>query len=318
VAPASEGESQLIMPQQRLQVIPLDVFMQGVQNGKRQRRRNATAAKDATGVSVWQTKRQAKPQGKAEHSVQPVTALLYQSVVAMQQEQAEAKRLQKVKPQQIIQPVTALQFLSVLTKELEQVEANQRQPDTTHSSSTQEKQPAIQQQEQPAAQPVPAVTQSPSPQPAPAKPTRKRKPAVKKPVVQPPPIIPQPPPQQAAPPVWVWFLRGMGLAVSFLYHLYGGAIGMAYALFFLLPQTFLVVVLFLFPTLFPANSPRPPWEHFVSTALLLLAYTITAYQHCEAVKHHNKFEQDDIGTLPIICLYSFYLLAWFLAAKVFL
>jgi hypothetical protein len=112
VAPASDGELQLIMPQQ-LQVIPLDVFVHGVQNSRRRNRRKTRAALDSTAESPKQAKTQCKP----EKVVQPVAALLYQSVVATQQEQAEAKRLQKVKPQQIIQPVTALQFMAALAQQ---------------------------------------------------------------------------------------------------------------------------------------------------------------------------------------------------------
>ena len=318
------------MPQQRLQVIPLNVFMQGVQNGKRRRRRNAAVVKDATGVSARQAKTQAKPQ----KVIQPFTALLYQSALAMQQEQAEAKRLQKAKPQQIIQPVTAFQFMAALANQLEQAETKQqKQPVAKQSIAKQQKQPAIKQQEQPAAQPVrtrksavrkpavkpaPVITQAPPPQQPTVKPVRRRKPAASKPVTQPTPVVTQPTPVQRQPAAWQRLFRGSGLVVSFLYHLYGGAIGVTYALLFLLPQTFFVVVLFLFPALFPANPPRLPWEHIVSTALLLLAYTLTAHQHCAAVKHHNKWEQDDIGTLPVICFHGFYLLVWFLAAKVFL
>jgi hypothetical protein len=227
----------------------------------------------------------------------------------MQQEQAEAKRLQKAKPQQIIQPVTAIQFMAALANQLEQAETKQQQqPVRTRKSAVRKS----------SVEPAPVITQAPPPQQPTGKPVRRRKPAASKPVTQPTPVVTQPTPVQRQPAAWQRLFRGSGLVVSFLYHLYGGAIGVTYALLFLLPQTFFVVVLFLFPALFPANPPRLPWEHIVSTALLLLAYTLTAHQHCAAVKHHNKWEQDDIGTLPVICFHGFYLLVWFLAAKVFL
>jgi hypothetical protein len=206
------------MPPKRVQVIPLDVLLSAAQNSKNGHRMAAASQKRTPGAGsrrkvaattngTGKTVRQAKTEGKPQKVIQPVTALLYQSALAMQQEQAEAKRLQKAKPQQIIQPVTALQFMAALAKQLEQAEANQqKQPVAKQSSTNQQKQPAIKQQEQSTAKPVrkrkPAVTHSPPPQIPPAKPTRKRKPAVRKPIVQPLPVIPQTPPHQRTPPMW--------------------------------------------------------------------------------------------------------------------
>jgi hypothetical protein len=287
------------MPQQRLQVIPLDVFAQGIQNHRKKRRRNAAAVKVDTG----KTARQAKTQAKPRKVIQPVTALLYQSALANQQEQAEAKRLQKAKPQQIIQPVTALQFLSALAQ---QQVAPVAKPGHKSAPGKAAVSHAL------------VVTQSP-PQQSPAKPKRTRKPAARKPAVPQAPVIVQPLPVQRTPSLWwrlycgiFYGIRLVGLPLNFLF---GGLMGFVLAMLFLLPQTFFAVMLFLFPTIFPIEHPREP---IIITALLLLAYTLTAYQHRGAVKHHNKYERDEIRGLPIICLHSLYLLAWFLAAKVFL
>jgi hypothetical protein len=113
MASASEGEPQLIMPQ-RVQVIPLDVLEEGVRTARRRSRQKARTVHESTAESG----KQAKTQGNSEQIIQPLTVLLYLSVLAMQQEHAEAKLLmQQVTSEQIIQPVTALLFMAVLTKQ---------------------------------------------------------------------------------------------------------------------------------------------------------------------------------------------------------
>jgi hypothetical protein len=342
VASAGKGTSQLIMPQ-RLQVIPLDVLLSAAQNSKnghrmaaasqkstpeaeRRSRRKVAAPTNGTGKKG----RQATTEDKPQKVIQPITALLYQSALAMEQEQAEAKQLQKAKPQQIIQPVTALQFMAALAKQLEQAEANQqKQPVAKQSSTNQQKQPAITQQEQsavkpvrkrkpavrkPPVQPAPVIAQAPPPQVPPAKPTRKRKPAVRKPVVQPPPVTTQVPPIQRPSPVWVWCLRGIGTVGSVLLRQYGGEGGIIAILLLLLPQAALAFLIVALLIVFPVRFPNVPFGLLLlGSGVCLVVYIFLAYVHCEVEK-----ETDKAPSSPIIALYILYPLFAFLFCKVFL
>jgi hypothetical protein len=119
----------------------------------------------------------------------------------------------------------------------------------------------------------------------------------------------QAPPLQSTPAVWRRLLRGVGTVVSLLKLLFGGFMGFVLAIIFMLPQTFHVVLLFMFPARFRAN---PAWEQAVITALILLAYTLTAYQHCKAAKQY-----EETSSLPIIGLHILFLLSSFLLSKVF-
>jgi hypothetical protein len=74
------------MPEERLQVVPLDVFLQGVQNGKRRRRQKAHTPQESTGGSA----RRPKTQAKSDQLIQPVTALLFLSILATQEQNAVA------------------------------------------------------------------------------------------------------------------------------------------------------------------------------------------------------------------------------------
>jgi hypothetical protein len=138
-------------------------------------------------------------------------------------------------------------------------------------------------------------------------------------VVQQPPIIQQPLPAQESPALWERLLRGIvfGIMIVVAVHdvTFGGVKGCALAILFLLPQTFFVVLLFVFPDTFPATQP---WEQQVRTGLLLLTYTLVAWWHCDAAKDIVKNETNDPESLFILCYHGFFLLAAFLLSKAFI
>jgi hypothetical protein len=314
VAPASKGTSQLIMPQQ-LQVIPLDVLLSAAQNSKSSHRTVAATQKRTTGAGsrrkvsaatngTGKTARQAKTEDKPQKVIQPVTALLYHSALAMEQEQAEAKKLLKhAKPQQIIQPVTAFQFMAVLAKQQEQAEANQqKQPvalQQVQPAAKQQKQPVVKSARKPTAgkptvPQAPTVIQSPPPQIPPAKPTRKRKPAVRKPVAKPPPVIPQPvvphaPPHKRPSPLWLRVLRGIGRAGSVLLFLFGGLDGIITALIFLLPQAILAFLIVALLVVFPVKFPDVPFPILIFGSVFCCGvYLYLTSLHCDLVMKKTR------------------------------
>jgi hypothetical protein len=133
------------------------------------------------------------------------------------------------------------------------------------------------------------------------------------------PVIVQPlPAQQPLPQRWRLVrgvLSGLVIGACVFPVIFGGVKGCVLATVFLLIQTGLVLLLFVFPD---STPPTQPWEQHLRTGLLLSVSTLIAVKHCTMANDLVKNEANDPWLLAIFCCHGFYLLAAFLLSHVFI